>query len=235
MTFADIENRIYFLTNTNSTSYIDANKTIAVNRALERVSMLIMKYDNSWQFDDSNLTDLPIATATITSGQQDYTLATTHLSIDRVEIKDSNSNWILLYPIDKRQIDDVLNNYYGTSGIPEAYDKVGNSILLYPNPNYTRASSLKVYFTRSPLGFDYSDDKFTDDTGSASSTPGFNSLFHDLIPLWASYDFALSVGLSNLSAIFNEIQRKEKEMQEFYNSRSRDERTRLTMKEITFR
>src|SRR3990167_9165914 len=100
MTFQDILNRVYFLTGTSDSSYGFADVTLSVSRALERVVSLINRSDSRWQWDDSNYTDLPSATLTITSGQQQYSLATTHLSIDRIEVKDSSGSWRKLKPID---------------------------------------------------------------------------------------------------------------------------------------
>jgi len=197
-----------------------------------------MRADSRWQYDDANYTDLPSATTTITANQQDYSLPTSHLTVERVELLDSNSQWHLLQPIDRRDVRfDALAEaqssrtgaYLAGTGRPLQYDKKARSIVLYPVPNYTLAAALAVYFTRGALKFDYTDDKFTDDTGSATSTPGFAEIFHDLIPLWASYNYAIANGLRNANQLFVEIQRLEAELDEFYGNRNRDERPRMTI------
>ena len=218
MNYTDIKSLVYLLTKTNSTSLPNATLVILANRALDRVVSLINESDSRWEFEDSNQSDLPIATTTITSGQQDYSLATSHLSINRVELKDSGGTWHLLRPIDRTLItNQPLTNYLG-SGLPREYDKIGNSVFLYPTPNFTQAASLKLYFTRGPVEFS---------AGDTTAVPGFNSLFHKLIPLWASYDFAIANGLKNANQIFAEIQRLEEELKRFYGSRSRDSKPRL--------
>lgn len=252
MTFGNIQSRTFDLVQTNDTNYTDAALSRAVNEAIRRVGSLILRHDRRWQYDDSNNTDLPVATTTITSAQQDYALATAHLSIDRVELKDSSGRWRRLVPFDQQDIKrNATSPNYGTSGlisgfnqntalavgettrtgayqeangIPKEYDLIGSSVFLYPTPNFTQAASLKVYFTREPKMFDYSDDKFEDDTGSAASVPGFNSLFHDLIPLWAAYDYAISVGKQNGNQLMTEIIRKEQELIDSYGQRDRDTR-----------
>lgn len=219
MDYTDIKNTVYLYTKTNSTSLTDANMVLYVNRALERVVSLINRADSRWEFDDTNQTDLPIATTTITSGQQDYSLATSHLSINRAEIKDSSGKWHLLKPIDRTQIDnEALDEYLSTNGLPKQYDKLGTSIFLYPTPDYTQAASLKLYYTREPVLFS---------SGDTTEQPGFNALFHKLLPLWASYDYAVANGLKNANAIFAEIVRMEQELEDFYGQRSRDERGRM--------
>lgn len=224
MTFTEIKNRVYFLTKTNSTSFPVADLTRAANNALEHVSALILRCDSRWQFDDTNQTDLPIATTALVASQQDYSLATTHLTIDRVEVKDSAGNWHRLTPIDQQLLKGdrttALAEYRETTGLPEEYDLIGNSVFLYPAPNYSQAASLKLYFTRPPSAFD---------TADTTKTPGFNSLFHDLIPLWVSYDYCIANGLPKASGLLAEIERKEADLYEFYGTRDRDTRNRFTM------
>lgn len=225
MTYSDIKTLVYTLTKTNSTSLPNATMVILANAAMERVNSLLLRADNRWQFDDTNQSDLPIATTTITSGQKDYSLATAHISIDRVEIKDSAGNWTLLKPIDQHDVRyQALGNYYPSNGLPREYDKIGNSIFLYPTPNYTLAAALKIYFTRPPVAFA---------AGDTTAVPGFNSLFHKLVPLWIAYDYAMANGLKNANQIFVEIQRLEDEIQKFYGERSRDERPRFSTSETT--
>lgn len=219
MNYTDIKNTVYLYTGTNSTSLPDATMVLLANRALDRIVSLINQADSRWEFDDSNQTDLPIATTTLTTGQQDYSLATSHLSINRVEIKDQAGNWHLLRPIDRNDINgEALDEYRSSNGTPREYDKIGNSVFLYPTPDYTQAASLKLYFTRGPVNF------ASDDT---TATPGFNSLFHKLVPLWASYDYATAKGKKNANQIFAEIVRMEEDLMGFYGMRSRDERGRL--------
>jgi hypothetical protein len=245
MTFAELKTRVYFLTGTDVNSYSNANLTLAIGRALERVVSLINRSDSRWQWDDSNYSDLPSATLTITSGQQQYSLATTHLSIDRIEVKDSSGSWRKLAPIDQtlitRDREQALALGEGTpstgrtgayksgTGIPSEYDVRGINFFLFPTPDFTQSASIHIYFTRVPLLFDYVTGQFTDSTGSTASSPGFNSLFHDLIALWASYDYAFAFGKQNANAIFAEIVRKEDELQKFYGQRNRDERPRITI------
>ncbi len=223
MDFTAIKNRVYFLTGASSTDFPIADLTSSANRAVERVVSLINRHNRKWQFDDTNQTDLPTALGPVTSGQKDYALATTHLTIDRIEIKDTAGNWTLLDPIDETELTRdrkmALMAYRNTPGIPVEYDLLGASVFLYPTPNYTQASSLKLYFTRPPVAF------LTTDT---TVQPGFNPLFHDLISLWASYDYALASDKNNGANIFGEIQRKEQELIAFYGTRDRATRGRFT-------
>lgn len=228
MTYGDLQTLIYQLTRTNSTSLPAATLNVYTQPAEDRVAALIMASDSRWQFDDSNNADLPIATTQLVANQQDYSLATSHLTIDRVEIKDTSGNWKQLTPIDQHDIrNEALGAHLSTPGTPLQYDKLGTSVFLYPVPSYTQAASLKLYFTRGPLKFDFSTSKFTDGTGSITSSPGYNSLFHELIALLASRRYAVANGLSNSEIILKDIMLMEQHLASFYGQRSHDERPRM--------
>lgn len=224
MTISDIDAKISFFTKTNTTNFPVPDRLIFVNTAYNRVASLIMRCDDRWQYDDTNYTDLPIATTALVSGQQDYSLATLHLTIDRVELLDTGSKWHLLDPIDQHEVDrEALAQHFPTPGLPVQYDKLGNSIFLYPTPNYSQAASLKLYFTRGPSEFSSAD------VIAGTKTPGFNSLFHDLIPLWVAFDYATTNAMPTANGFLAEIQRKEQELVNFYGLRDRDERRRMTV------
>ena len=178
-----------------------------------------MQSDARWQWDDSNTLDLPIATTGLVASQQDYTLSIAHLDILRVEVMDSNGGWSKLQPIDQADLyGQSLNSFFGTPGGPRYYDKYGQSLFLYPAPDYTQAASLKVYFQRGPEYFTTSD---------TTKAPGFNTLYHDLIPYWIAYNYAIANGKGNASALMAEIQRKEDALQEDYALRSKDDHNAL--------
>lgn len=222
MTFTQIKNRVYRLTGTNSSSFTDSAMAEEANLAMDHIASLINLHDSLWNYEDTNQTDLPIGKTTITSGQQDYGLSTTHLSIDRVEVKDTSGKRRVLDQIDQQLLKGdrkiALSEYKSGGGVPEEYDILGNSIFLYPTPNYTQVESLYVYFTRGPVAFTSAD---------TSAVPGFPSIFHDLVPLWIAYNYGLSKVKGNADRIFVEIQRKEKELISFYQLRNRDIRHKL--------
>ena len=226
MTITDIVNAVYFRTGTNSSSFPAADMLIFINIAYDRVVSLINHSDSKQQWDDGNETDLPSTTFALVSGQKDYSLATTHHTIDRVEPLPNEggaTSWKLLTQIDRTDIDISLPAYAGANGEPSEYDLVGTSIILYSAPNYTQAASMRIYFTRGGKLFTSAE------VTTGTKTPGFVSTFHDLIPLWVSYDYAI-VNLPNIAAgLFAEIQRKEKELVEFYGGRNRDRRPRFTV------
>jgi len=126
--------------------------TRLINVWYRRVNSWIWESTGTWEYDDSNYTDLPVATGTLVAAQQDYEIPTTAQKIDRVEILDSSGNYQVLEQIDKSQIKSIaMSEYMETDGMPVKYDLVGCSILLYPAPaaaNVTTAAGIKVYFSR---------------------------------------------------------------------------------------
>lgn len=221
-TYGSLQGKVYFLTKTNVNSFINSDMAVLATHALNRVASLIMQADGRWEFDDSNQTDLPIATTALVSGQQDYALAITHINIERVELKDSTGNWRKLTPIDQADVyDQSVTSFMGTNGTPLYYDKMASSVFLYPTPNYSQSASLKVYFTRPPSAL------LSSDISSTTVSPGFNALYHDLVALWIAYDYALANGLPNANQLMVEIERKEDALKEDFALRSKDEHVGL--------
>jgi hypothetical protein len=160
-----------------TTDYPFAEFVQSANVWLDKVVAVIMRNDNTWEFEDTNNTDLPLATTSIVAAQEDYSLAASHLKILRVRAKDNQGNWVTLQPIQRRQLtDDQLRS----TGNPEGYDKLGNSLFLNPIPDYASSGGLELQFQRGGNYFD------TDDT---TKEPGFASPFHEIIALGAALDF----------------------------------------------
>ncbi len=201
---------------------------IDINNAYEGVVQLIMQTDGRWQWDDSNqpTTDQgdgtggqPIATTSLVANQQDYALSVTHLIITRVELQDPNGIWNELRPFDEHDLLGAsLTDFMKTAGTPTHYDKKGISVFLYPKPSYSQAASLKVYFQRPPVLYTSAE------VTTGTKTPGFNTLYHELIPLKVAYEYHINeaeptkaqLRLAQLTAI-------EERLKEDYSIRSDDD------------
>lgn len=168
---------LYWSGATSTTYPVDPDFTRNANFGLELCEAYIQRADATWLWDDSNNTDLPIATTDLTSGQSDYALTISHRKIQRVRVKDSNGNWITLQPIIRRQLSDSQLNADGT---PKYYYKLGRSIFLISTPNYSQTGGLEVQFQRGSSYFV---------VGDTTKTPGFAPQFHRLISLYAALDF----------------------------------------------
>ena len=150
------------------------------NMALDRCTMLALKCDGIWQFDDSNQTgELLDVSSNLVSGTQKYAMSVTWLKIGKVRTKDAAGNWITLIKRDRRQFSDA--QLTAPTGTPTFYDIMGGYIYLYCAPNYSSTGGLEIQFERGPSYFVYTD---------TTKTPGFASPFHRLVSLMAAQDFA---------------------------------------------
>lgn len=226
MTYAQIEKRIRFLltgSSTGSLDYLAADMLANVNEALNRTVSVMMRADSRWEFDDSNFETLPVGTTNLQNSQADYNIASgSFLNLIRLEVKDPSGNWIFLNPIsyeDKRGV--AMTEWAKTEGMPRDYDKVGTSIILYPTPNYSSEAGLRAYFQRPPSYFT---------AGDADKEPGFNPLYHDILPVRASIDYCLANGLNNtMVSLENKLARLETDLVDDIAKRSRDEQPRMSV------
>lgn len=172
--------------------------TSLINNSYLKVVAYALGLDPKWQWDDPNYTDLPIATCTMVSGQEDYILpgsttsadASTLMKITKVTVLDNSGKEVVLDPTDESEA--RLNSIYTVGGIPSKYRLIGNTIKLFPKPlsgSVTLTNGLKAYFQRSPEPFTSSD---------TTKQPGLPEPFHRMITLEASMDYAGSRGLPNM-------------------------------------
>lgn len=213
MNITQIKQQVYFDTGSTSATYPDADMIRNINNAYQDVSRLIWTSAGGWQFDDSNSTTLPIARATMVHNQQDYSLPATTQRVEEVVVKDSNGDWSKLKPFDIHDTEIAPEEYMETAGLPQYYDLIGRSIMLYPKPSSaycTMASGLGVYISRDVTEFAV--------TAGTGSVPGFATPFHKILSYAAAIDFVQD---NNEKQILIQLKdRLEKNMIEFYSKRS---------------
>ncbi len=232
MTIANIATYIRNLTDTDSTSLTNANLLIYLNQAYEEIVGKIIGLDGSWQFDDTNYSSLPVGTQALVAGQQDYSFDQDFLSIERVEVKDSAGKYQLLNPIDQSRISEALTEYQNVAGMPNEYDKVGESIFLYPAPaagSVTLAAGLKVHFQRTASIFTSAE------LTTGTKEPGFASPWHHILAYKSAIPYCMTYKRERIPVYMAEIARLESDLMNHYAKREKDIRTRLTMSGISFR
>lgn len=233
MTITQLKNKIYRLTKTNSSSYLDPDLLDDLNIAYSDTTSEIFLTDGRWEWDDTNQTDLPVATAALVAGQQDYTLSAAHLMIDRIEVKPNGSTYT--YKLIPRDVEDpmwgsgILGIDNISQGGPIYYDLAQNSVFLYPIPGYSQAASLKIYFKRAQIDFT------SGDLSTGTISPGFASIFHDILAYKVAYDYAIINIPALAQGYLNAIQTKTAKLSKFYAMRNKDDGPRLSMKPIRFR
>lgn len=197
---------------TDSTSFPLADKLRLINKWYLRVAMWIWKAQNTWQFDDKNATTLPRAVTTLVANQRDYSIPTTALSVERVEVKDTGGNWQTLDRKDKVYFENGLDNE--SAGLPLYWDVEGYSVIIHPKPTssfVTLASGLRLFVSRQVTEFTKSD---------AAIEPGFEEQFHDFLSKGPSFDFALAKQMYDKANILKgEIAGLRVDLEDFYRRR----------------
>lgn len=200
-----------------------------INRQYDKAVSVIIENDNRWQYDDTSYTTQAVYTTNLVANQKNYVLDATHLKTTMVRIKDDAGAWRILMPID--QNDPIGRAYLNepstpSTGDPYWYDKRGDLIILYPEPDYSLANALEITVQRQPNYFVY-----TDTTKEAGLAP----LFHRYLSLGAAMEYAIANGLSNKNDLAQLHQMEEERMTRFYSSRSRDEQKVLRAKLVNSR
>lgn len=220
-----------FLVSTDSTSYPTAQKTRNINNWYYKTIAWILEASGTWEWDDSNYTNLPIATANLVAGQEDYTLPaatsggnfSTFLKLQGVSILNSAGDLVKLSLIDESQFPHSdIEEVFETDGLPRFYKEIGNSIKLFPAPaaaDVTTTNGIKFYFQRTMDEFAASD---------TTQQPGFSAQFHRILSLGAAFDYAIAKGLPNAKALREEVEQLKVQLQTFYADRNRDNKLRMS-------
>lgn len=223
MTTTAIIEDIDRLLGTNSTTYPVADKLANANLHFSDVVSLILKSDGRWQWDDNNHTTLPMGTATLVDGQQDYEInGADFLTISAIQVKDVNGYYRQLEIVDFNDAGQDLADLSATSGMPTKAAKRGNSIFLFPKPSsahVTLSAGIQVFYQRPP-SYLASD--------ALSKVPGFNPLFHRILSFGAAIDYAIAKGLDkklrNIQPRFDALRAG---LMDAYARRPRDEQPML--------
>jgi hypothetical protein len=195
--------------------------TARINQGLDRFYALVFKYDQLWNFDDKNQSDLPIASTNLVSGQQDYQFANELLAVTQLFVKDSNGVFHELTEQDDRNYPRTYD-LNSSSGLPKTYELVGNSVLLDPIPNYNSTLGLKVTFKRNCV-------KFLSNQGGIAV--GIPSPFHVFLARYASYPYCVEKSLKHAAAVKQLIAEDEAAIREFISNRAKPKRSGLRVRQ----
>lgn len=209
----------------DSTQWATQKIVNSCNNWLDKITGFAIKADRNFQWDDTNHTKLPIGTTNIVANQSDYSFLTDEqgnkiITLTRIDIKDSNGNWVKLDRVDQSQIDQALDEYESTAGAPVKYDLIADNIVrLYPAPASNVTAGLKFYFQRTPSYFTASD---------TTKEPGVSPLLHRGFIIASAYDGALTLGLNNLQPLSVELEKEEQKMIKYFSDRNMDMKSRMS-------
>ncbi len=190
-----------------------------MNTANRKVWSWIFETYGAWIYDDSNNTDLPQATTTLTSGTNKYPLPSTALTVKRIEVKDSNGTLVKLEPI-AIENEGSLPQLAALTGVPSSYRLIGTTVEIFPTPNYTATAGFKVYFDR---------DVSTFATSDTTKEPGFASPYHNAVAVGAALEWMKVKQPSNpvISHLKEDWARYERDIRDFYSKRFAEYRPRM--------
>jgi hypothetical protein len=215
MTTDQLRTRIRRLTNTTVNDYSDADLIADVNSEAAVVHIAILRDRGVLEHDDSNYTDLPIATFPVTAGTATYKIT-----------QDDDANFILT----KHKIT-LLNNgkridiprvtiaegqqvaLEGTeTGFPTCYYEVGKSIVFSPTPSTSTTG--QVWFDREL------DQLLTSDTTKELGIP---KAYHPLVCFRVAYGYAMEQMLPNENSLLRRITMEEDKLTQYEENRRGDE------------
>lgn len=216
---ADIDFLLFGDSSVLNTNYSLVDRTRNINLALDDIVAELHKADPNYQWDDQTNADFPVATLALTANQDHYTMLDSSLRVWRVRMKDSNGELKTLTPKLKSELTD---SDLKATGSPDKYYKIGGAIFPTPIPDYGFAAGVELTFQRGANHFSSTD---------TNEEPGFNSMFHEFLPVSAALRYAKANNLSEkVSFLEAERNRIREAVRTHYERRSPDDRTRLRLR-----
>lgn len=211
--------------------------TALINSGFDRIMPFLLSYSDYIRWDDINHTDKPVGTLTMTSGQGDYKITEDDNALDilnftNVKILASTTATeytdLTRMTLDDSRVEEALSPSPATSGVPTHWLENGNKIYLYPEPNYTKAAGIKVFFER--------EQSYAVSTDTTKEF-GIPKIFHELPVLYAALDWnrvnrSDDVGL--IREIKEEIFKQENNLKNLISLRN-PTKTVMTTAPISFR
>lgn len=209
MTLGDIATKARSLTNTDTTSYTDANLLIDINIWYQKVVSMILESQDESDFDDARRTNYPIQTTPMVANQRDYTMPVSEkvLKIKRVDIAYNGTDFNRALPIDDGvPLFDMGANATTTDQnfIRQAprYDVKYNALFIYPMPlqaDVDNGGLIRVEWERQIQPFTTAD--YTSVLTDSTVVPGYDDPFHPMLAWGAGWEYATARQLPQLEQI----------------------------------
>ena len=228
MNILDINNDISFLTGADTTDYTAAQRLINVNAWYQKVITMILASQDEWDYDDFNKTDYPIVTVALTTNRdypmpRAFTATSKLLKIKRIDVTYDGSTYYKAEPFDSGEMGSGLGNDTNTDArfdkAEPKYDLLYNAIWLYPkasSADVTAGATMRIEFLREPAEFTSAE------VTTGTKEPGFDTPFHRIISIGASYDYAMALGLPNTNHLLQLTQDYEARLKQYYGSKDLD-------------
>ena len=219
---------------TSINSYPLADKVVDVNSVLSAFLFRAISASGTWQIDYTNHEYFPIIYTNLVLGRRDYTFLTDEegimiLDIHKVMRANADGIYEEISPVDQQNINvdgrvAQMTDERDVQGVPECYDKTGNTIFLDPVPSYNYTEGLKVFISREGSEFTVSD---------TTKKPGVPGLFHDYFWMVPAYERLSSKAKTNAQIakadrLLARITKMEANIDKHFRSRERDKRNVIT-------
>lgn len=184
MNITQLDADIDFLCGSTSATYAPADKRRNMNIHYQDVCRLVWESDGGWNFSANG----NIAYTTLTAGTGTYTMPTTALRVQGIDIKDNSGTWHKLKILTYADLTVPPASYMTGGGLPTECLLDGTDVRLFPAPDatsVTTASGMAVHLS----------DVATDIAVSATtSSPAFASPFHRILSYGCALDFTRDDG-----------------------------------------
>lgn len=229
-TLADVQNKIYKLTGTDSTSYPNSEMLIDLNLSLQNVVGSILDAQDESDYDDPRNTDYPIYTFPL-STNRDYSIAQSYgiLKVKDFSVSYDGTNFYRATPIDMS--DFSTGNASSSATTQNAtidaqfsitsprYDYKYGSIFLYPKATQAQVDAGAtgiVEFFREPVEFTSAE------LTAGTVIPGIDNTFHMMLAYGAAFEYCLPKQLPQLKMITEKLAWYEDRLRKHYSSKQLD-------------
>jgi hypothetical protein len=174
-TSAGLRNFTRFLTNTNTTTYSNADLDAALNTYYHQFTNDILESMDDWDFQGE------VATASLVASQQEYIFPTDLLKIKRVEVSYDGTNWYVAKPFDISERSEPLDTTSVATDFSTTdpyYDAHDISLFLYPIPSSNVSGGLKIWY-----------EKEATELTAVTNEPVFAEAYHKGLAYGAAKDY----------------------------------------------
>lgn len=236
MTLSDIQNKIYSLTDTDSTSYPNANMLIDLNLWNQKIVSMIIDSQDEGSYDDPLNTSYPIF-KTLLTANRDVQIPTSirSLKVKNLSVSYDGVNLYRAEPLDIDEtylpVSDAANTTAqafidaNMSRTAPRYDVKFGSFWLYPMPTATDVANgayMVSEFFRQPVDFTSSD------LTTGTLVPGFDASFHAMLAYGPAMEYATIKQLPQLKQIAAVLTDYEMRLRRQYSTKILDRRNALS-------
>lgn len=208
-----IKNFARRFSNTNSTTYTDANLDASINAYYDLFVTEILESMDDWDFGAD------YATTDLVASQQEYSFPSDILKIKSVEVTYDGSTWYKAAFMDVNEKGSPNDSTSITDEFTQSepfVDIMDNSLMLYPIPTSAVTAGLKIYYEKLPTAL-----------SADASTPTFARPFHIGLAYggakdWLEQHIDAAGNVARLNVANANLNKTLQSMKDFYNKHIQD-------------